>query len=303
MCPARERPGAGQHDEIRHRRAARPGAPGDGPADRRKDWFSEPTSSGDARARGLDRRRALRRTARRRPARGGSPRPRQGRVPQLPGARLPERPVALRRSLRQPAGTYVGHDEPSVEFKSDEPGSGNDITYTIPLPTDPPAAPQADGPGGTLELRAPPDVLVRPDAVRHRVGARVHEGLHAATPTRTTSSARTRSRPTTSASTPATRSWSCSSTARLRAAVRGLRLRRDAVLRGDDDRQPRPRPEHRRRRTTPTATTTSSAATSRSTGPTSRRAATRRRRPNPLFTGTFDNPNLAAVNPTRPRTC
>ena len=33
-----------------------------------------------------------------------------------------------------PSGTYVGHDEPSVEFKSDVPGSGNDITYTITLP-------------------------------------------------------------------------------------------------------------------------------------------------------------------------
>lgn len=28
-----------------------------------------------------------------------------------------------------PAGEYVGHDEPSVEFKSNVRGSGNDITY------------------------------------------------------------------------------------------------------------------------------------------------------------------------------
>ncbi len=31
-------------------------------------------------------------------------------------------------------GTYVGHDEPSIVFKSGIPGSGNDITYTVTLP-------------------------------------------------------------------------------------------------------------------------------------------------------------------------
>ena len=36
-----------------------------------------------------------------------------------------------------PAGTYVGHDEPAALFKSAVPGSGNDITYTITLPTEP----------------------------------------------------------------------------------------------------------------------------------------------------------------------
>ena len=30
--------------------------------------------------------------------------------------------------------TYVGHDEPSVLFKSAVPGSGNDMTYTVTLP-------------------------------------------------------------------------------------------------------------------------------------------------------------------------
>src|SRR6478672_9975642 len=28
-------------------------------------------------------------------------------------------------------GEYVGHDEPSLEFKSGIPGSGNDVTYTV----------------------------------------------------------------------------------------------------------------------------------------------------------------------------
>ena len=154
--PARARPGAGQHDEIRHRRAARPGAPGDGPADRRKDWFSEPTSSGDARARGLDRRRALRRTARRRPARGGYPA--RGKAA-FHNSRAPVCQSGLSLCTDpydNPSGTYVGHDEPSVEFKSDVPGSGNDITYTITLPTEPPKLPRNNGPDGAtwnFELR------------------------------------------------------------------------------------------------------------------------------------------------------
>jgi hypothetical protein len=53
-------------------------------------------------------------------------------------------------------GTYVGHDEPSVEFKSGVPGSGNDITYTVTLPVDPQEQPNASGAGGTtwnFELR------------------------------------------------------------------------------------------------------------------------------------------------------
>ncbi len=51
---------------------------------------------------------------------------------------------------------YVGHDEPSVLFKSDEPGSGNDVSYGIRLPKDPPGQkPQNDGTGGVwnFELR------------------------------------------------------------------------------------------------------------------------------------------------------
>ena len=47
------------------------------------------------------------------------------------------------------AGPYVGHDEPSLEFKSGVAGSGNDMTYTITLPTDPKQQPNASGSGGT----------------------------------------------------------------------------------------------------------------------------------------------------------
>jgi len=43
---------------------------------------------------------------------------------------------------------YVGHDEPSIEFKSGVRGSGNDITYLMTLPTDPKARPTNSGVGG-----------------------------------------------------------------------------------------------------------------------------------------------------------
>src|SRR5690349_14245632 len=46
-------------------------------------------------------------------------------------------------------GTYVGHDEPSVEFKSSVPGSGNDMTYTMTLPEDPTQQPNNSGAGGS----------------------------------------------------------------------------------------------------------------------------------------------------------
>jgi hypothetical protein len=47
-----------------------------------------------------------------------------------------------------PAPEYVGHDEPSLEFKSGVRGSGNDITYTLTLPTEPRVRPTASGAGG-----------------------------------------------------------------------------------------------------------------------------------------------------------
>ncbi len=46
-------------------------------------------------------------------------------------------------------GKYVGHDEPSLEFKSGIPGSGNDMTYVMTLPKDPKKQPNASGAGGT----------------------------------------------------------------------------------------------------------------------------------------------------------
>src|SRR6266568_4590357 len=38
-------------------------------------------------------------------------------------------------------GQYVGHDEPSTLFYSNQPGSGNQMTYTLKLPNDPKPGP------------------------------------------------------------------------------------------------------------------------------------------------------------------
>ena len=46
-------------------------------------------------------------------------------------------------------GYNVGHDEPSLEFKSSVPGSGNDMTYVVTLSKDPTVEPNATGVGGT----------------------------------------------------------------------------------------------------------------------------------------------------------
>jgi hypothetical protein len=48
----------------------------------------------------------------------------------------------------QPRSSYVGHDEPSVLFKSGIPGSGNNMTYTVTLPRDPKKQPNKTGVGG-----------------------------------------------------------------------------------------------------------------------------------------------------------
>lgn len=40
---------------------------------------------------------------------------------------------------------YVGHDEPSVKFISSQPGSGNNMTYYMKLPVNPPRQPTASG--------------------------------------------------------------------------------------------------------------------------------------------------------------
>jgi hypothetical protein len=55
-----------------------------------------------------------------------------------------------------PGDEYVGHDEPSVLFKSNVPGSGNDMTYTVKLPSDPKKRPTASGAGATWNFQLRP---------------------------------------------------------------------------------------------------------------------------------------------------
>jgi hypothetical protein len=51
---------------------------------------------------------------------------------------------------------YVGHDEPSLLFYSNVPGSGNSNVYYVKLPTDPPTPPKQDGRGGTFNFQLHP---------------------------------------------------------------------------------------------------------------------------------------------------
>jgi hypothetical protein len=51
---------------------------------------------------------------------------------------------------------YVGHDEPSLLFYSNEPGSGNSSVYRLTLPKDPPRLPKQDGSGGTWNFQLHP---------------------------------------------------------------------------------------------------------------------------------------------------
>jgi hypothetical protein len=53
-------------------------------------------------------------------------------------------------------GKYTGHDEPSILFYSTIAGSGNNSTYTLTLPMDPPTAPKQNGSGGTFNFQLRP---------------------------------------------------------------------------------------------------------------------------------------------------
>jgi hypothetical protein len=50
-------------------------------------------------------------------------------------------------------GEYTGHDEPSLLFYSDTPGSGNNQQYRLTLPQEPPTLPTQDGTGGTYTFQ------------------------------------------------------------------------------------------------------------------------------------------------------
>ena len=51
---------------------------------------------------------------------------------------------------------YIGHDEPATLFYSPQPGSGNNVTYRMRLPVDPPTRPRQNGSGGTDSFQLPP---------------------------------------------------------------------------------------------------------------------------------------------------
>jgi hypothetical protein len=58
--------------------------------------------------------------------------------------------------LNQAISGYTGHDEPSLLFYSNTPGAGNNSTYALTLPTDPPKIPRQDGTGGTFNFQLHP---------------------------------------------------------------------------------------------------------------------------------------------------
>src|SRR5260370_41334358 len=76
--------------------------------------------------------------------------------------------------LNQYVNGYTGHDEPSLLFYSNTPGSGNNATYRMTLPTDPPALPRQDGSGGRLHFPPHPPFWVGPAVCGHHV--RHHPG-------------------------------------------------------------------------------------------------------------------------------
>lgn len=53
-------------------------------------------------------------------------------------------------------GQYVGHDEPSLLFYSNAAGSGNNQTYSLTLPSDPPTSVKQNASGGTFNYQLHP---------------------------------------------------------------------------------------------------------------------------------------------------
>ena len=47
-------------------------------------------------------------------------------------------------------GVYIGHDEPDATFLSNRPGTGNEVSWTVTLGSDPTAAPTATSPGNDV---------------------------------------------------------------------------------------------------------------------------------------------------------
>jgi hypothetical protein len=53
-------------------------------------------------------------------------------------------------------GNYIGHDEPSLLFYSNQAGAGNNVRFNLTLPTEPPTQPKQDGTGGTFNFQLNP---------------------------------------------------------------------------------------------------------------------------------------------------
>jgi hypothetical protein len=53
-------------------------------------------------------------------------------------------------------GYYTGHDEPALGFYSTTPGSGNNVTFLVTLPTEPLDPVAQDGRGGTDDFQLRP---------------------------------------------------------------------------------------------------------------------------------------------------
>src|SRR5690242_10971258 len=86
------------------------------------------------------------------------------KTPQPAHAAAPETPLCTARpqlctETAEPwnsAGQYTGHDEPSLLFYSNQPGSGNNVVSLLTLPTDPAAPPSQDGTGSTWGFQLHP---------------------------------------------------------------------------------------------------------------------------------------------------
>ena len=64
--------------------------------------------------------------------------------------------ILCTEQLDSPGYEYVGHDEPSLLFYSNRPGSGSNNVYRLRLPKDPPTLPISDGSGGTWNFQLHP---------------------------------------------------------------------------------------------------------------------------------------------------
>ena len=146
------------------------------------------------------------------------------------------------------AGEYTGHDEPSLLFYSNSPGSGNSNLYKLQLPTDPKVLPNQSGTAGTFNFQLHPAFWVGMALCDNQSAP---EFTHApCTPDSDTNifdgtdpNARRLHRPPPGHGVPRAAVLSTG----LGSLATRRQLRSEAVVRGDGDLQPAPGPEHRHR--------------------------------------------------------